>query len=305
MKRAIVTGANGFVGSAVCRHLVKNGVSVTAVVRSEGSDIDRLNGIEGLDIIYCAMENIKELVSMVSDSYDTFYHFAWEGTSGALRGDEAVQLANVRHTCEAVRTGKLLGCEKFIFASSIMEYEIEKLFNSGRTPNISTVYCTAKKTANYMAHAIAASLDLIYVSAVISNIYGEGERSPRLINSSIRKLLNNEETSFSTGEQMYDFVYIEDAARMFVGLGEGGRNHQVYYIGSGNPRPLRSFLQEMGNQLAPGRDIGIGKMPFDGVSLTYKEFDIQAVLKDTGIKAEVSFDEGIRKTAKWIKENGM
>ncbi|MDE5873831.1 MAG: NAD-dependent epimerase/dehydratase family protein [Lachnospiraceae bacterium] len=57
------------------------------------------------------------------------------------------------------------------------------------------------------------------MSAVISDIYGEGESSPRLINSSIRKLLNNEETSFSTGEQMYDFVYIEDAARMFVGLG--------------------------------------------------------------------------------------
>ncbi|MDE5873832.1 MAG: NAD(P)-dependent oxidoreductase [Lachnospiraceae bacterium] len=164
MKRAIVTGANGFVGSAVCRHLVKNDVSVTAVVRSESSDIDRLNGIEGLDIIYCAMENITELAGMVSDSYDTFYHFAWEGTSGALRGDEAVQLANVRNTCEAVKTAKLLGRKKFIFASSIMKYEIEKLFNSGRTPNISTIYCTAKKTANYMAHAIAASLDLIYIS---------------------------------------------------------------------------------------------------------------------------------------------
>ncbi|MCM1288689.1 MAG: NAD(P)-dependent oxidoreductase [Clostridium sp.] len=305
MKRAIVTGANGFVGAAVCRRLVKNGISVTAVVRSKDSALGRLNGIEGLDIVYCAMESIKELVSLVSDSHDTFYHFAWEGTSGALRGDEAVQLANVRHTCEAVKTAKLLGCEKFIFASSIMEYEIEKLFNSGKAPSISTVYCTAKKTANYMAHAIAASLDLTYLSAVISNIYGEGESSPRLINSSIRKLLNKEETSFSTGEQMYDFVYIEDAARMFAGLGEDGRNHRVYYIGSGNPQPLRFFLQEMGNQLAPGRDIGIGKMPFDGVSLTYKEFDIQAVLKDTGIKAEVSFDEGIRKTANWMKENGM
>ena len=51
-------------------------------------------------------------------------------------------------------------------------------------------------------------------------------------------------------------------------------------------------------------EIGLGELPFSGVSLTYREFDIHAVEKDTGFVPEVSFEEGIRKTAAWIREEG-
>ena len=53
--------------------------------------------------------------------------------------------------------------------------------------------------------------------------------------------------------------------------------------------------------VAPSAEIGLGELPFKGVSLTYKELDINAVKNDTGFIPEVCFSEGIKKTAAWMK----
>ena len=55
MKRAVVTGANGFVGSALCRELVKNNVKVTAIVRNHKSDISEISNLDNISIVYCEM----------------------------------------------------------------------------------------------------------------------------------------------------------------------------------------------------------------------------------------------------------
>jgi len=58
----------------------------------------------------------------------------------------------------------------------------------------------------------------------------------------------------------------------------------------------------MRDAVDPEIEIGIGEIPFNGVSLTYKEFDIHAVKNDTGFIPTVSFREGIKNTVQWIKE---
>lgn len=58
----------------------------------------------------------------------------------------------------------------------------------------------------------------------------------------------------------------------------------------------------MRDVIDPNIEIGLGELPFNGVSLTYKEFDIHAVKNDTGFVPNVSFAEGIRNTANWIME---
>ena len=171
-------------------------------------------------------------------------------------------------------------------------------------PGLNTLYCSAKVAADYMARTIAGNLGVDYIRAVISNIYGPGELSPRLVNTSLRKLLNREHCAFSAGEQMYDFIYITDAAKTFVAIGEKGINNRTYYIGSQEPRPLKEFLLTLRDCVDPGIEIGLGELPFNGVSLTYKEFDINAVKKDTGFIPEISFKDGIEKTIAWIREIG-
>ena len=118
------------------------------------------------------------------------------------------------------------------------------------------------------------------------------------------QLVRDDIVHFSAGEQMYDFIYITDAAKTFAAIGEKGIRNRTYYIGSPEPKPLKEFLLAMRDCVDPGMEIGLGELPFSGVSLTYREFDIHAVEKDTGFVPEVSFEEGIRKTAAWIREEG-
>lgn len=303
MKKAIVTGANGFVGAAICEELAEQGVQVIAVVRSMNSDVRRLQKINDIQIVYCELKDYHELPEKLLDrDIDVFYHLAWAGTSGNLRGDSEIQLDNVRFACDAVRSCAKMNCKRFVFAASIMEYEIYKSMQTETAQGINTLYCTAKLAADYMARAIASDLQVDYIRAVISNIYGPGEVSARLINTSIRKLLRGEHCAFSPGEQMYDFIYITDAAKAFAAIGERGIADRTYYIGSVNPMPLRDFLLEMKEQTAPEQEIGLGELPFSGVSLSYDEFDIRAVKRDTGFEPQISFAEGIRRTAEWIKE---
>lgn len=305
MKKAIVTGANGFVGTAVCRELTNQGVEVIAVVRHPDEAVSGIANHNGIRIVYSDLSDFGELPCLIPDrDVDTFYHFAWVGSAGPLRGDAHVQLDNVEFTCDTVKACAGMGCARFVFASSITEYEIGAVMASEATPAINTLYCSAKLAADYMARTIAGSLGVGYIRAVISNIYGPGERSPRLVNTSLRKMLKGEPCAFSLGEQMYDFIYIEDAAKAFVAIGEKGKSNKTYYIGSQNPKPLKEFLLEMRDCVDPNIEINLGELPFDGLSLTYKEFDINAVKNDTGFVPEVSFKVGISNTVEWLKVVG-
>lgn len=302
MKKAIVTGANGFVGSAVCNELQALGVEVIAIVRHPDADISRIKSKENVRIVYSDFSVFRDLASLIPDrDIDVFYHFAWNGSAGPKRGDSDVQLKNVKYSCDAVKACSDLGCRRFVFASSIMEYEIEAAMSTEVIPGINSLYCSAKIAADYMVRAIAGSLGIDYIRAVISNIYGPGESAPRLINTSLRKMLNGEHCAFSSGNQLYDFIYISDAAKAFVAIGEKGINNKTYYIGSQNPRPLKEFLIEMRDCVDPNIRIGLGELPFNGISLTYKEFDINAVKNDTGFVPEHSFKDGIQKTVTWLR----
>lgn len=303
MKKAIVTGANGFVGSAVCKELSANGTQVIAVVRNEDENVDAIKDLSNLRIVYCDLSNFIGLSDLIPDrDTDVLYHFAWVGSAGVLRGDLNTQINNIKYSCDTVKTCAVLNCKRFVFAASIMEYEIAAQMETDAKPSISSLYCSAKIAADYMARTIAGDLGIEYIRAVISNIYGPGENSPRLINTSIRKLLKGEHCSFSEGNQLYDFIYISDAAKAFVALGNDGKANRTYYIGNQDPKPLKEFLINVRDCVNPEIGIGLGELPSNGVSLTYREFDINAVKRDTGFIPEVSFTEGIRNVIDWLKE---
>lgn len=89
-----------------------------------------------------------------------------------------------------------------------MEYEISKIMETDIIPGANTIYSTAKITADYMLRTKSYALGIDYIRAIISNIYGPGEDSPRLVNTSLKKMLGGEHCSFSDGTQMYDYIYI-------------------------------------------------------------------------------------------------
>lgn len=249
------------------------------------------------------LSRISELKDQITDrDIDIFYHFAWAGSAGPARADTALQLQNAQWTVDSMRAAKEIGCRRFVCAGSIMEKETTAAaFTQGSEPGMGYIYGGGKLIAHCMSKSVAAQIGIEHVWAVITNAYGEGEKSPRFVNTTIRKILNNEPLQFTSGTQHYDFVHVEDVARAFYLIGENGKPFHEYIIGSSNARPLKEFILEMKRSLAPEKEFIFGDIPFTGTDLPLSAFDCSNTEKDTGFRGQISFFDGVRRTMEWIK----
>ena len=304
MESAIVTGANGFVGSALVRELLDNGMEVYAAVH--GGNRSNLPDAKGLHVVDFDLSDAAGLTGKIPfGACETFYDFAWDGSAGSKRADVDLQLDNVRWTVDALRVSKELGCDRFLHAGSIMEHETMAAgYRDGNRPGQGYIYGCGKVAAHIMCMAVAAEMGVDLVWPEITNAYGPGERSPRLVNTTIRKCIDGVSPQFTSGTQNYDFVYIDDAARAFRLIGEHGEPFTEYLIGSSTARPLREFLMEMHDSIAPDLEFVFGDVPFTGVDLPLSYFDCSKTELDTGFRAHVSFAEGCRRTRDWIIREG-
>jgi nucleoside-diphosphate-sugar epimerase len=307
MKKAIITGAGGFIGRVLTAELLAHDVEVIALDRAEMDIAKRLPNSDGLRIVECDLSRLLSLNETDREPFigaDVFYHLGWEGVSGNGRSDYTIQLRNVQWSLDAMNFARESGCVRFIGAGSIMEKESSFVGNAqGAKPGVAYIYGMAKLAAHYMTKSLAALYGVDHVWAMITNAYGIGENSPRLINTTIRKILAEEPLEFTIGTQNYDFVYVNDIAKAFRLLGETGKSFCQYMLGSGGVKPLRQFIEELGQTLAPERPLYFGIVPYTGVNLPPEEFAIDNLVQDTGWSAEVPFVEGVRMTYDWIKRS--
>lgn len=304
MKKAIVSGANGFVGSAVVKELIKNGVKVYALDLAGHTDNLPESGL--VEFVPFDFRRSDELTNLLREGdYDVFYHFAWIGSAGEGRFDTQLQLNNAQWTVECMKAAKELGCKKFVVAGSIMEIETyTAAFAQGNKPGMGYVYGGGKLIAHTMCMSVAANLGIDLVWTQITNAYGAGERSVRFLNSTLRKIIKNEPLQFTSAVQNYDFIYIDDVARAFALIGEKGHPFKCYLIGSGNAKPLKQFILEIRNTLAPDREFCFGDVPFTGTNLELSVFNDSPLFSELGFRPEISFADGIKKTYDWlVKEN--
>lgn len=309
MKKVIITGANGFVGSYLTRCFAECGFEVTAIVRNETSDISSIRDIERVKIVYCDLDNIEMLPSILSGKYELFMHFAWNSSAGSGRSDVNIQLNNVHATCMAVKIAKMLGCRRFVFAGSIMEYEAkEYVLETSGAPNSAYIYSIAKLTASMMAKTLSASQNIEYIDTVISNIYGVGEKSMRFLNSTVKKILSSEKVRLTSCQQMYDFIYITDAVEAIKIAALKGESMTSYYIGNKNQRILKDFVLDIKDVLKSDTIIEFGVIPFNGTYFNYNDvIDTHAVHR-LGFNADINFKTGVKILADSMRaaiENNM
>lgn len=298
--KAIVTGANGFIGKQLINELLNRNYKIVALdIRFD----DALLNNKNVTCINVLDKEVLELVSLIhADNYNCFFHLAWAGTSGPNRANYEMQLNNVQLACQYVELCSKIGCKRFLYASSINEMETyEYLQSDDIEPSGGYIYGTGKLAAHLMGETVAKTNNIDFIPVIITNIYGVGEKSARMIYTSIVKLINGEHCSFTEGFQTYDFIYITDAINSIVEVSEKGKPFNRYYIGSGEPKPLREFLLTMRDIVDPKAELGLGDIPFKGIDISYNQFDLKKVEKDTGYKNEISFENGIKMTADWIR----
>ena len=296
MKKAIITGANGFVGSALAKTLLGQGISVTAI------DVSGERLPKEAEYICCDIAEIDQAGVGIQASEDAvFYHLAWRGSAGAERGDYIVQTENIRNAVKCLYTAKDIGCTRFVFAGTIMEHEsYYAAFDQKNKAGTGYIYGASKYLAHTACKAIAADLGIDFIWAGLTNAYGAGELSVRLINATLRKVINNEPLEFTSGTQNYDFVYIDDAAMAFYHIGKYGKPFCEYIIGSGDAKPLREFLLEIKASVAVNKEFRFGDVAFTGVNMPLSVFDCSMTKNDTGFEAKIPFTMGIRQTMDWL-----
>lgn len=303
MKNVIITGADGFVGSYTVNYFLEQGCHVLAL--DMGEKPNRLAEHPALTYRKCDISDAAALEAVAEPGvYDTFIHFAWAGSAGPARVDYNLQMKNALTTVECLKIAKKLGCKRFVCAGSIMEKEVEAaVHDQGSRPGMGYIYGMGKHIAHCLCKSVAVEQGIELVWPMITNAYGAGELSPRFVNTTIRKIIKGEPLQFTAGTQSYDFVYVTDVARAFYLIAKNGKPFCEYMIGSSNARPLKEFIIEMVQSLAPDRQPIFGDVPFTGTNMPLSTFDCSDTEADCGFRAQIGFAEGTRMTMDWLNAN--
>lgn len=293
--KIIVTGASGFVGKNLIDELLNNGHKVIALTSSGRENVRFQN--RGIKTILCSMSEYQEMdIPEEMERADIFFHFAWEGTAGPKRADLELQSKNVFAARDAVDLARRCGCSRFVFAGSIMEYEaIEYIGADLSEPPLSYIYGCNKLAGNQIAKIEAQRLGLEYVALIISNIFGDGEESPRFLNSIVRKMMHNEDIALTDGIQQYDFIYITDAVRAIYLAGVYGTSKCSYYIGNAEQKTLREFVEEAKVCVGSCSTLMFGAVPYFGVQSVYRQINTKKLEREFHFEPSVTFQDGIRR----------
>lgn len=299
MKRVILTGATGAIGTALISECIRQGTEVLALCRDGSPRNNRIPRHPLVTMRFCSLEQLAQVENDTGKTWDVFYHFAWEGTVGPARNDMYLQNRNVRYTLDAVAAAKRFGCHTFIGAGSQAEYgRVEGVLRPDTPAFPEMGYGMAKLCAGQMSRAYAHTLGLRHIWPRIVSVYGPNDGPQSMVMSTIRTLRQGEVPRLTKGEQMWDYLYSEDAARAFYALGKHGGDGKVYVLGSGQARPLADAVREIREETAPGGEIALGALPYGENQVMYLCADITELVQDTGWSPQWTFRQGIREILK-------
>lgn len=302
MQKVIVTGATGMIGASMIEQMVSDNIEVTAIIRPDSKKRKNLIDHENISVVECDIDSLMTLQEKLAGKYDTFYHFAWDGTYGDSRNDAMLQEKNVRNTLEAVELAHALGCKVFVGAGSQAEFGFVEGELSDKIPkNPVTGYGIAKYTAGRLSAIMCEHLGMRQSWGRIVSTYGPRDNSYTMVMSSVIGMLNGERMSFTKGDQIWDYVYGGDCSRAFYLIGKYGKHGKAYTIGSGKSRLLSEYITAIRDVVNPSLEIGIGERDYYPNQVMKLTADISELTEDTGFEPEVTFEEGIRRTMEWYQ----
>ncbi len=293
MKSVIITGANGFLGSAFVERFYRDGYRIFALVKDGNEDISSIEG--KCEIIFSELTDSALEEKLQAARGSVFYHFAWQGVNGADKANVFVQQNNITMALRCAELAKKLGCVKFLCAGTVAENAVKSL------PHLTNVsggmlYGAAKHSAHVLLETYCKTVGLDFVWMQFSNIYGPNNRTGNLIGYTVGCLNRGEAAMFGPAEQPYDFIYVDDLIEAAYRLGVMPTSRQCYFIGSGEPRILKEYLTEVGRLMGRSDLIRTGTRPDDGIVYDFGMFDISPLVSEVGSFVRTNFRDGILRT---------
>lgn len=292
IQKIIVTGATGAVGSAVVRRAVEKGMDVTCIVHQGSKRLGNLPQSDKVHIVECNLQDYRTL--SLDGQYDAFIHLSWEKTVGASRDDAEVQAHNIQYTLDAVQLAHRYGCSVFVGAGSQAEYGVQCV---DLTPNLpvkpESGYGIAKYAAGKLSAMLCKSLGMRQCWVRILSVYGPNDGENSLISYLIREFKAGNSPQLTKCEQMWDYLYADDAADAILAVAEKGLDGKAYPLGSGNGRRLSEFVEDIRDIINPTIEVQYGAKEYYPHQPMHMVADVSELIKDTRWKPMKCFKDGI------------
>lgn len=303
MRTVVITGAGGFIGGALTKRLLENGVTVYGADIS-GELLKRFQGHGNFIPVVASFDNYERLPELIGNKeIDVFYHLAWQGVFGEAFRDYALQMDNAKHACLAMEQAIRMGAGKFVLAGTYNEFEVRDiLFSEDIQPRYTCIYAASKLAADMICKTLAYHNGIRYNAGLACMAYGQGNRSRMLANVLLDSFIMGVRPKLVEGDNLYDFIYIDDLVDAYLAIGEKGRDLKSYYIGHRELKTFREWVEEIKEILAPEMELVFGEYR-DTQSIDYSRIDLEALYRDTGFECGADFRTSILRTAEWLEQS--
>ncbi len=306
--RALVTGATGFIGSHLTRHLVSKGVEVHVLVRPT-SDPWRLQDVWPRLHIHrgdlASLEDVRRIVRAVQP--DTIFHLgSYVNVKRTLEDIDEVNRVIIGGTLNLVRAILADVPDAFLInTGTCEEYGDGPVpFREDQMPQPVSPYSAAKVAATYFVHMAGKSLGLKAVTVRPFLTYGPAQQPLRLIPQAILAGLLRREFKMTPGEQTREFNYVADIVE---GYAQVARTPEVAgeIINLGNGREIqirevvRLIFDLMGNPIEPQ----IGALPYRPGETWHFYSDPSKAKRLLNWEARTPLEEGLRRTIAWYERH--
>ncbi len=306
MKKAIVTGATGFIGSAFVEYLINQDVEVLALGRKALDEVPdaRRKKLQGADYLKLDMSEISLLgdtlpkMGWEAGEDCIFFNLAWGGESGLSDLNVAAQMRNVAWSVSALEIAKKTGCCRFIQVGTMEEAFTEKYLDldhhKDKQYNRHVIYSVAKMAARNAIKIKAAQLGIDFIYILHSHVMGPDDDKDSFLQVTLQKLIRGEELIFSTGEQYFDVISVGDCSQGYDLICRKGKPGEAYWVGSGNPRRLREYVERMYRLYPSGKEMQFGRLPYNDIVLEKEAFSIANLVKDTGYRPTLTYEQTVQ-----------
>jgi UDP-glucose 4-epimerase len=294
--RILVTGASGFVGSYLTKYLVAQGHSVAVVVRNPRTSARLKEVLSQVTLIESSLEQYLEEKALEEFRPDIVYHLAWEGVDKINR-DLNNHDINFLNTMNLLKLAYEFGCQSFVGLGSQAEYESSSTaLNENSNTNPKSAYGKSKLETFNSSHNLAQELGIRFSWIRLFSAYGYSDHENALIPFVIKKLLAEESPYLTSGEQLWDFIYIEDAVKAIAAVGMEPHASGVFNLGSGNAMSIRDTLETLKSIIKTEVELGFGKIPYSPQQIMNLKADITRIKTITGWEPETMLYNGLTKT---------